>query len=46
MQSMYNTKLDFLSNQVAIDFNMFCPLMLDRIGCYVKGSLAVTKQKS
>jgi hypothetical protein len=42
MKCLDNTKLNFLSNQVAVKFNVFCSFVVHMISSYMDGCLAVT----
>ena len=44
VESLDNTILNFLSNEMTIYFNMFCSFMVHGIGSNVQSSLAVTIQ--
>jgi hypothetical protein len=46
VKSLHNTQLDFISNQMAVDFDVLRPFVIHRIGGNVKSCLTVTVKKS
>ena len=46
MKCFDKPKLDFLLNEITINLNVLCSLVIDRIYSNMDSSLAITKQKS
>lgn len=44
MQSPNETSMEFITNEIAVDFNMVCMLVEDGVGGNVKRNLIITEE--